>query len=544
MVMAAKARAFERATNDPIASQKKVLLEYLARNKDTEYGHKFNFSAIRSIADYQAAVPMCDSEDIFGYVERMKAGEANVLTSDKTIFFATTSGTTDKPKFIPVTRFSRGRKAAVADLWTYYIAKDHPDILNGKILALISPEKEGITDMGVLYGAETGHAYKNLPWIVRARYALPYAVFEIKDYESRYYCILRISMAQNITTIAALNPSTVALLCQKIPKWQEDIISDIRTGTLSGSFDIEHDARRAIEKTLKADPGRADGLRNILDRNGELLPKDFWPGLKLIECWKGGTVRLYLKELPQYFGDVPIRDFGCLSSEARSSIPISDTGAGGVLAINTNFYEFLPVEDAGKKKKRFLLCDQVEKGRNYFLIVTTPGGLYRYNIDDIVTIDGVFNKTPLIEFVQKGLSAVSITGEKLYEAHVNEAVNKAVEKTKTILEFFSATAQPGNPSRYVFLVEFEREEAAEKKRALLRTIEEELYRQNEEYRHIREAQLLGAPILKVVAKGEFERYRALRISQGSHDGQFKVPELVADPDFQKNFKVTEEIPLD
>ena len=123
--------------------------------------------------------------------------------------------------------------------------------------------------------------------------------------------------------------------------------------------------------------------------------------LILIECWKGGTVKLYLKEFPQYFGDVPVRDFGCLSTEARSSIPISDSGAGGVLAIDTNFYEFIPKEDMGRQQKRFLLADELEIGKEYFLIVTTPGGLYRYNVDDIIRVDGFFNDTPVIEFMQK-----------------------------------------------------------------------------------------------------------------------------------------------
>ena len=84
----------------------------------------------------------------------------------------------------------------------------------------------------------------------------------------------------------------------------------------------------------------------FLTEKGALLPKDFWPNMALIECWTGGTVGLYLKEVIKYFPeDITIRDFGFLATEARCSIPISDGGPSGILTIASNFYEFIPEED-------------------------------------------------------------------------------------------------------------------------------------------------------------------------------------------------------
>ncbi len=539
-----KAKAFERATKDPLRYQEKILLEYLSRNKHTEYGLKYDFSKIRSASEYQKNVPMSDCETIRPYIERMTKGEADILTSDKPIFFGLTSGTTSHPKFIPVTDYSRAKKAEVADLWVYYISRDHPGILNGKILAIISPEVEGLTESGVPYGAESGHGYENLPAVIKHIYVLPHEVFAIKDYDSRYYCILRIGMEHNVTSLAALNPSTIVLLCQKIEKWKDRIMADIEKGTLDAGLDIPEALRNIISSTLKPNPKRADFLKDILKEKKELSPKYFWPNLELIECWKGGTVKLYLKELPKYFGNTPIRDFGCLSTEARSSIPMSDKGAGGVLAVTTNFYEFIPKEDIDKKNKRFFLCDQLTAGKEYFLVVTTPGGLYRYNMDDIITVDGFFNRTPMIEFVQKGLNAISITGEKLYESHVNEAINKAADKSKLSIDFFSASVQWDKPPRYIFLVEFNGKPSVEEKKGLLRMIESELYLQNNEYKELRGQRLLGVPLLKVVKKGEFERYREKKIAEGAHDAQLKIPELTIDTNFEKNFDIQEEIRID
>lgn len=541
--LALKARLFENATKNPIKHQRRLLLKYLARNKNTEYGKKYNFSKIRSIKDYRLLVPLSDSETIFPYVERMKKGENNILTKDKVIFFGLTSGTTGKPKLIPVTNFSRAKKAETMDLWAYYISKDHPHVLDGKILAIINPDDDESTERGALVGAESGHAYRNMPDIIKKFYAIPYIAFMIQDYESKYYCILRIALEQNVTTIATLNPNTIVLFCHKIDKYKGEIIKDIEKGALNKDIKIPPYIRDALEKNLKPNPKRADELKDILKEKGTLLPKHFWPDLELIECWKGGTVKLYLKELPQYFGDVPVRDFGCLSTEARASIPMSDIGAGGVLAINTNFYEFIPKEDIGKSEKRFLLCDELKKGREYFLIVTTPGGLYRYNIDDVIIVDGFFNRTPVIEFVQKGLNAVSVVGEKVYESQLDEAVNRAADKHKLFIDFFSACVELEKTPRYVFMVEFGENGHNVNKKEFLRSIEEELCKENSEYKYTRDSQLLNDPVLKIVKKGEFEKYRIRRVKEGANDSQFKVPELTCDPGFYKNFTVEEEIRL-
>ena len=536
-----KARAFENATKDPVKYQKKALFEYLQRNKNTEYGRKYGFANIKTVDDFKRNVPLSDYEKLRASIEKMASGGKNILTSDKVVFFGITSGTTGEPKLIPVTRYSRGKKTELMKLWAYYISKDHPDVYDAKVLAIISPEVKNHTKSKIPYGPEDGHAYNNLPKIIKDLYVLPYQVFSIKDYDARYYAILRISMEQNVTTIATLNPSTIVLLCQRIEKIQDDIIKDIEKGTLKKDLKIEPEIRKIIEKHLKPNPKRSSELRRILMSGKPLYPKYFWPKLALVECWKAGTVKLYLKDLPQYLGNVPYRDFGCLSTEARSAIPLSDEGTGSVLAINTNFYEFVPREEMGKKDMKTLLCDELKEGREYYLIVTTAGGLYRYNMDDVVKVDGFFNKTPVIEFVQKGKNAVSLTGEKIYESHINEAVNKAVDRNKISIKFFSSSVQMGSPDRYIFLVEFNSNPSADEKRRLLLSIEEELCNQNSEYKDIREQQLLDHPILKVVKKGEFEKYRSKKISEGRHDGQFKMPELVADPAFQKNFVIEEEI---
>ena len=408
-------------------------------------------------------------------------------------------------------------------------------------LAIVSPQFEGRTESGIPYGAESGYGYNDLPQFVRSFYALPAAIFEINDYVARYYSILRIGMECNITNVTTLNPKIFSILFQKIPEWQDRIIGDIAAGTLNKGFKIEGMIRKKIERNLRPNPARAEALKSILKDKGELLPKYFWPDMEIIECWKSGMMALYIDELARYFGNVPIRDIGCVSTETRSSVPISDEGGGGALAIETNFYEFLPKEDAGKKNMRILLCGELEKSKEYFLIVTTPGGLFRYNIDDIIKVTGFFNRTPIIEFVQKGLSAASIAGEKLYEEQLNGAVKAALERSGLTVEFFSAVALAQGMPHYAFLAEFSGNPSEEEKRKFLKIMEEELCRHNREYEFVRQAKLLGAPVLKVVRRGDFEIYRMKRISQGAHDTQLKIVELTNDAGFLKNFNIEEEL---
>ena len=540
-VLAPKVKAFEEITRDPIEAQRRILFECLARNRKTEYGLKYNFPRVKSIEEYQAIVPLNDYEGLRPYIERMTKGESSVFTADEPILFSITSGTTGRPKFVPVTKYSRSRKVDVMNLWIYYMFRDHPDIAGGKILVIVSPEVEGYVESGIPYGAETGHGYRNLPLIIKHICALPYEVFEIKDYDARYYCMLRIAMEHNVTVIATMNPSTIVLLCEKIEKTKDRIIEDIEKGTLNKDLDIPPEVRGVLEKSLKPNPKRARELKSILKERKELLPKYFWPNMRLIVCWKAGTVGLYLKEFPIYFGEIPVRDFGYLSSEARGSIPISDEGAGGILAINANFYEFIPKEDMGKYEKRVLLCNQLKKGEDYFIVITTPGGLYRYNIDDVIRVVGFFNATPIIEFVQRGLNVTSITGEKLYESQVAEAVNKALDQHKLFIEFFTASIQWGRPPRYAFLIEFIENPPLDKKKDFLRSVEEELRRINIEYGEKRESQRLSPPVLKVVRRGDLERYRIQKVKEGAHDTQFKVPELTTDLNFKDNFNIEEEI---
>ena len=539
-----EADKFDKRTKDPQAAQKEFLLRLMYDNRDTVFGKEHKFSEISTAEDFQRNVPVNSYETLRPYINRMMDGENNVLVRDKVIFFGITSGTTNVPKFIPVTKRSRKEKSRVMDLWLYHLLKEHPEAIKGKGLVIMSPAVEGYAKSGVPYGSESGDAYQHMPSFIGKHYALPYEVFCIKDYEARYYTILRLGIEADVSNVGTMNPLTILVLCQKIEKYAKDIIEDIRNGTLKKSLVIDEGIRSNIERTLKPNPSRAGVLDALLTEKGALLPKDFWPNMALIECWTGGTVGLYLKEVIKYFPeDITIRDFGFLATEARCSIPISDGGPSGILTIASNFYEFIPEEDREKSSPRYLTVEKLEKGKSYYIIFTTTSGLYRYDIDDIIHIIGFYNNTPVIEFIQKGKNVSSATGEKLYESQIISAINKAKELTGLAVEFFCACLEWHIPPRYSFLVEFVNDHDNDQKKSFLNHIEDNLGKINIEYKSKRDSQRLGDPKLKILEKGSFEKFRKARLAVLQHDSQFKASHLRSDFLIPPEFKIIGEINL-
>ena len=94
-----------------------------------------------------------------------------------------------------MTHESRRSKARLTWLWLAALYRDHPNIVAGRILSVVSPEVESYAPSGVPCGAESGHAYRTMPKPIQSMYTAPYAVFSVKDYEARYYTLLRLAAA-------------------------------------------------------------------------------------------------------------------------------------------------------------------------------------------------------------------------------------------------------------------------------------------------------------------------------------------------------------
>jgi hypothetical protein len=427
-------RAFEAAARDPETTQVRVLRRLLLANADTVFGREHGFATIGSATEFARRVPIRDYEALRPYVDRITGGETGVLTADAPFMFTTTSGTTGAPKLIPVTPGWAQSMATLMRLWTFHAFRDHPAMLDHRVLTIVSPAVEGATPGGLPYGAMTGLAYQRLPWLIRRQHAVPYAAALVRDHETRYFLSLRLALGGAVSSIATPNASTLLRLAELAARRGPELTRAIHDGTL-GVSDVEttpgtgasgREVRVALASGLRPDPRRAALLEQVASRRGQLILGDCWPELSLVACWLGGSAGIQARHLEPHFGpQVARRDLGLVASEGRFTVPIDDDSAAGVLAVDTSFYEFVPEDEIDDPAPRTLLCHELAEGRRYYLVVTGANGLYRYDLNDVVEVRGFYGRTPKVAFVRKGRDMLNITGEKLHLNHVLHAVRAA-----------------------------------------------------------------------------------------------------------------------
>lgn len=531
---------FEGATWQPAEIQQRKMLDIVRRNRDTEYGREHGFANVRSVEDFQRNVPRNTYETLMPSITRMTQGERNVLTAEAPLMFATTSGTTGRAKYIPVTPSYLHEYSHAIHVHTYRVLADHPDILGGKTLTSVSSDREGLTEGGIPYGAISGYLNRTQPASLRKFYSLPQEIGMIKDIDSKYYLTLRHGLMDDIRYMVTPNPSSLLLLADKMGYYADELIHDIRMGTVNPNF-LPEDAPASLTASLRADPARAAELAAIVRRTGQLLPADAWPNLRVISCWKGGTMPLYLAKLPSYYGNCHVRDFGYMASEGRGSTPLVNAGSGGVLSVTSHFLEFLPEEQRDNPDARLLTAEQLRTNHQYYVFLTTSAGLYRYDINDVVRVVDFYHHTPVIEFVRKGQGISSITGEKLTESQVTAAVLGVVKRYRFNIEHFTACVEWGEPPRYAFYAEVGDDMGDAECHQFLHAVDRALYAQNIEYESKRESQRLGPLVLKRVAPGSYQRLRQRRVAEGAPEAQVKIPHLSTNMKFGEQLEVVGEI---
>ena len=534
---------FDDCTWRPGAAQWDKLSDICNRNAGTEFGQKHGFDRIRSVADYRAAVPPQTYDSLAPWIDRATAGESNVLTADAPLMFATTSGTTGAAKYIPVTPSYLHEYSHGIHVHTYRLFCDFPDALEGRLLVSSSNDEEGRTAGGVPFGAISGYLTRTQPGLLRRYFAPPYEVCRIKDIESKYYLTLRHALAADIRATITPNPSSLLLLAQAMQRHADELIEDIHRGTVNPAY-LPADAAPGLTDGLAPEPRRAAELAACARATGRLLPAEAWPNLRVISCWKGGTMPLYLRKLPEYFGDVPVRDMGYMATEGRGSTPLVNSGAAGVLNVTTHFFEFVPAEQRDRVDPDFLTGEELEPDQEYFVYLTTSAGLYRYDINDIIRVVDFYRRTPVIQFVRKGQGISSITGEKLTEAQVTAALVDVVDRGGFDLDHVTASVEWGDPPSYAFYCESVDRWPEERCSRFLRVLDGALSARNIEYEAKRSSRRLGMPVFKQVAAGSFTALRQQRVAAGAPEAQVKIPHLSTDMRFGEHLEVVGEYRLE
>jgi hypothetical protein len=530
--------AFETATCDPQRVQEALLADILRTQADTGFGRDHHFHAIRSPEDFRHHLPVAGYEYFEPYITRMRQGEFSALVADRHVYmFALTSGTTAARKYIPVTPRYLADYRRGWNIWGLKVYRDHRPVILRPIVQLSGDWEEYHTEAGTPCGAVTGLTATAQKRIIRWLYCVPSCVGKIKDAHSKYYVALRLSLPRSVGMMIAANPSTVISLARAGDQEKESLIRDLYDGTLKRDLDLPPGIREQLKRRLKAHRQRARELEEIVRRTGTLYPKDYWPQELVLGNWTGGSVGTYLRHYPRYYGSHPVRDVGLIASEGRMTIPFSDATPSGVLDITTHYFEFIPEAEADSPAPTVLGAHELEEGGRYYILLTTGFGLYRYNIHDLVRVTGFHNNTPLIEFLSKGSHFANITGEKLSEYQVNQAMTEVLHELDLSLNAWSVAplwpAEDGDeqPCYGLFLEQPDVGEGGMGS-LLVERLDARLKQINLEYESKRSSQRLGAMRLEVVPGGFWSRWDHERLRQrGGAQEQYKHPCLIGDPGF-------------
>jgi hypothetical protein len=480
------------------------------------------------------------------YIDRVRQGDSQSLFGPGTdvLMFAMTSGTTNRPKTIPVTRESLNDYREGWSIWGILAFDAHPDMIQKglrPILQIASDWRESFTPAGIPCGAITGLTASMQNPLVRTTYCMPACGSRIKDIESKYYVALRFSLYRDLGTTIAANPSTVLAMARLCDREKETLIRDLRDGTIAAKWPIPDEIRRKLRfRSMICRKATARRLEQIVAQTGRLLPKDYWPNLQFLSNWMGGTMKAYLRGYPEYFGDKPVRDVGLIASEGRMTIPVNDGTPAGILDIRHHYFEFIPEEEADRDTPETVEAVDLVEGKNYFIVLTTAGGLYRYNIHDLVKCMGFHGQAPVIEFLNKGAHFSSLTGEKLSEHQVIAAVQAAQQETNLRLKSYLLLPSWGDPPFYSLLVESSDLDlpGSDRKALLAAAADQQLQAHNIEYANKRDTHRLGPVRIIPLADGSWAEFQKRRLARsGGTVEQYKQPHLIPDLEAIRSFRI-------
>ena len=536
--------AFEEATRRPREVQEALLGRIIGRHADTAFGREHGFSRIRNVEDFRRQLPVAGYEYFEPYITRLRRGEFRALLGDdRVLMFALTSGTTSSRKFIPVTTQYLADYRRGWNIWGMRIFLDHPEVKLRPIVQLSSDWDEFRTEAGTPCGSVTGLTATMQKRIIRWLYCVPACTARIKDPAAKYYVALRLSVPREIGMIIAANPSTVVNLARAGDQEKESLIRDIHDGTLNPRFEVAADIRAALSRRLsKRYPERARQLEAAASKNGTLYPRDYWPDGCILGNWTGGSVGAYLRQFPRYFAGLPVRDVGLIASEGRMTIPLCDGTPSGVLDITSHYFEFMPETEADSRNPVTVAAHELQEGRNYFILPTTASGLYRYHIHDLVRVTGFHNATPLVEFLSKGSHFANVTGEKLSEYHVTQAMDGVLrEKDLALTAYSLAPCWDEEAPYYGLFIEGGDLASPQEGIHLAEALDRRLAELNIEYAGKRSSLRLGGVRLELLSKGAWQQWDRQRIARsGGTPEQYKHPCLIPDLRFRATMPVEAE----
>jgi sterol desaturase/sphingolipid hydroxylase (fatty acid hydroxylase superfamily) len=520
-----------RAARDPMRVQRALLERILLHNQSTAFGREHAFAALSSYERYARFVPVRSFEGLRSYVDAEIGSGEKALTAEPPLQYMRTSGSTGRPKDIPLTYSQLDALRAIQRTSVAFQYRACPQAFCGSILVIVSPAEEGRLENGKPYGAASGIVAAGTPSLVTEKFVLPAEVLALGDPRVKYLLILRLAIAQrDITYFGTANSTTGLALMKLYREHCGELIADVRNGGFFLEGRLPADTRAALRGRLEADPARAAELAALHRRGAAVRIADLWPELRMVVTWTCGSAGVSVAALRAELSPrTRVFELGYVASEFRGTVTLGRRAGTGLPTFDTHFFEFVERAKCERGRPEFLTLDQLRKGVDYYVIVTTASGLYRYFINDIVRVTGFLHATPLLKFMQKGKGVTSVTGEKLYESQVLEAVGAAMTHLGLNPRFVMMLADAGALA-YRLYVEPDRAPHLSATR-LAEAVDARLRKLNVEYEAKRASERLGAPSAAWLQPETGEAYKRHCVALGQREGQFKCVAL----DYRKSF---------
>ena len=468
----------ENWSNHPVAVQREVLQELVTAAQYTEFGKKYNFSKLFSLREFKKNVPIHEYNDLKPYIERMMNGEENILWNTPVTWFAKSSGTTsDKSKFIPISEeslYDNHYQASKDLLSNYYKNFPSSDLLTGKGLVVGGSHQINKVNEEIQYGDLSAVLMQNSPFWGQWIRTPELSVALLDEWEEKIEKLAQVTAEENVTSLAG------------VPTW-----------------------------TLLL-------LKRILQIKGKTTIKEVWPNLELYI--NGGVSFVpYKDQFDKIIGGkinyIEIYN----ASEGFIAAQVTPDDDGMLLFTEHGiFYEFMPVEEYGNEKPATVGLNRVEVGKNYALVMSTTGGLWRYLIGD--TVQFTHLNPYKIKITGRLKHYMNAFGEEVIVDNSDKAIAYAAEKTNAIVTDYTAAPvyfTENSNGAHEWLIEFEKE--PDDFNNFIFELDNELKNINSDYEAKRHKSIaLRLPIVHKLKRGTFTEW--LR-SKGKLGGQHKIPRL-------------------
>jgi len=464
--------------NNPVDAQREVLQDLVTSAQYTEFGRKYKFSELFTVKAFKEAVPVHEYDDLKPYIERIMQGEQYILWNSPVNWFAKSSGTSsDKSKFIPLSEESLQDchyKGAKDVLTMYYQFNPESVLLTGKGLVLGGSHNINPMNSEAQYGDLSAVLLQNSPFWAHCLRTPDLSIALMDEWESKIEKLAESTIKENVTSISG------------VPTW-----------------------------TLVL-------FRRILEITGKSCIADVWPALELY-MHGGVSFTPYREQFAKLIGkninylEMYNASEGFFAAQERP-------GDDGMLLLTDHgiFMEFMPVSEYGKKHPQTLSLNDVEVGKNYALIISTNGGLWRYILGD--TIQFVSTKPYRVRVSGRLKHYINAFGEEVIVDNTDKAIAEACRATGAVVNDYTAAPvyfSDGANGAHEWLIEFEKN--PENLEAFVTELDKALQSINSDYEAKRHKSIaLRMPVVHALEKGTFANWLRHR---GKLGGQHKVPRL-------------------